>query len=167
MIVAFTGHRPDKLDGYDRMYRGPVSRELKVKVRAWLQAARPEYAYIGMARGFDTIAALACVECDVPYIACVPFPAQASRWPEADRDMYQTLLDGAYQVRVTGDNPRTQADAAAEMRRRNRFMVVAADELVAAWDGSDGGTANTVRAALARGLPIHHLLAFKSTNVLR
>ena len=40
------------------------------------------------------------------------------------------------------------------MQRRNRYLVDHASLLIAAYDGSSGGTRNTIQYAISRGLDI-------------
>lgn len=51
MILAVTGHRPDKIGGYDR--NNPLRKKLLVKIDATLARLKPERVLTGMALGVD------------------------------------------------------------------------------------------------------------------
>lgn len=140
MVVAFTGHRPNKLGGY-----GPSATQdrVRAKLREVLGGLRPTWGISGMALGVDQWAAEVCVEMQVPFTAAVPFNGQESRWPEDSQRRYRELLAKASDVVVVSDG----GYEAWKMQRRNQWMVDNADVLVAVWDGSPGGTANCVKYA--------------------
>lgn len=138
LIVAATGHRPNKLGGY-----GPRA-ELRVEEFAtvWISEMRPRWMVLGMALGWDTACALACITLGVPFIAAIPFRGQEQRWPDAAQLRYHRLLNAAAEIRVV--SPRATIEA---MSLRNRWMVDNCEHLVALWNGSPGGTKNCVQYA--------------------
>ncbi len=140
MIVAFTGHRPQKLGGY-----GPSTMQtmVRVAVRTLLVEKGATAAISGMALGVDQWAAEVCVELGIPFTAAVPFVGQESQWPEESQRHYQLLLQRAYNVVVVSPGPYHPW----KLQRRNEWMVDNCDVLLAFWDGSPGGTANCVRYA--------------------
>lgn len=177
MIVAFTGHRPEKLGGYGP---SPTQDRVRQAIRDLLEnvgyhtcdCGRSRWGRMsdlcscgemrcgtvsyatetisGMALGVDQWAAEICVELGVPFTAAVPFVGQESRWPEESQRRYQLLLQKAYNVVVVspgGYHP-------WKMQARNEWMVDRCDLLVAFWDGSGGGTANCVEYAQRVGRQI-------------
>lgn len=141
MIVAFTGHRPDKIGGYavpnptyDR-----IVRELEWQL-LWLG---PVKAISGMALGVDQWAAQICVNLGIPFVAAVPFAGQERMWPQASVAVYEKLIAKAAEVVVVCKGGYT----ASKMQERNRWMVDRCDVLIAVWDGSCGGTGNCVEYA--------------------
>lgn len=150
MILAATGHRPDKLGGYgddvlDRLRRG---------ARRYMERRGDvSTAISGMALGWDTAWAMAAIDLGIPLIAAVPFTGQESRWPEASQVRYRELLGKAARVEIVCAG----GYSASKMHKRNEWMVDHCDELVALWDGSDGGTANCVAYATFCEKPIDHL----------
>lgn len=149
MIVAATGHRPDKLGGYDLLPR----RALGALAVEHLHYNRPTSVIVGMALGWDQAVAAACVTLGIPFIAAVPFEGQESRWPEESQQRYFRLLGHAERVEVISEYPGSRA-----MELRNRWMVDHADEMLALWNGDLlGGTANCIRYAEQRGRPITNL----------
>lgn len=101
--VAFTGHRPNKLFGYD--YSRPEYVRLKELIKTHLIDAITDSVnntdedvievIIGMALGLDQIAALTAIEMrnegyHIKLVAAIPFKGQESNWPEASKKLYQT-----------------------------------------------------------------------------
>lgn len=139
MIVAFTGHRPNKLPGgYD--IRSPKYDPLKNEMRRILTEIKPEKAISGMALGVDTIAAHICVELGIPFIAAIPFEGQEKAWPQASQADYRFLITLAKERVVVCEG----GYAAWKMQKRNEWMCDNCDKLIAVWDGSSGGTGNCV-----------------------
>jgi uncharacterized phage-like protein YoqJ len=149
MIVAATGHRPDKLGGYSMEVFG----RLRALASEFLGRDKPDKVLTGMALGWDQAVAAAAIENDVPFVAAVPCEGQDSRWPVQSRAMYKVLLERADEVVVVSPGPY----AAWKMMARNKWMVDKAELVVALWDGSDGGTANCVRYAESRGIWVENL----------
>lgn len=141
MIVAFTGHRPNKLGGY--FEPNPVSVRVKKFLREELEKLNPDRAITGMALGVDHWAAMICLLKGIPYLAAVPFVGQEMAWPESARKRWRYLLGRAAEVVLVSEG----AYSPAKMQRRNEWMVDHCDVLLAVWDGTAGGTANCVRYA--------------------
>jgi uncharacterized phage-like protein YoqJ len=77
--VAVTGHRPDKLWGYDMLQ--PKYTKLRAAIRARMEELNGQIGITGMALGVDQLFAEVCIEMGIPFIAAIPFLGQASRWP--------------------------------------------------------------------------------------
>lgn len=143
-----TGHRPDKLGGYDPRVQAKVE-----DFAAWyLRQHRPALFVSGMAQGWDQACAQACVDLGIPWEAAVPFPGQESKWPRDSQERYRTLLSRA--TKVIEVSPRYSVKA---MMERNKYMVRRASGVIALWDGSLGGTCNCVQFATALDVPIVNL----------
>lgn len=154
MIVAGTGHRPDKITmGGRNAYDAAVHARLVELAVAVLKQPRPKVVISGMALGWDTALADAAVELDIDLWAYIPFIGQEKRWPEASQAHYTRLLTLAEKVVVCSEG----GYAAWKMQVRNKRMVDDCDRLLALWNGSDGGTANCVRYARERGRKIVNL----------
>lgn len=132
-VLAFTGHRPDKI--HDSLI------EVRCGLVHYLTLFRPDEAIGGMADGFDTEAALTCIELDIPFTAAVPFRGHQSR---VDREVYSFILSMAKRVVHVSDEPYR---GPWQMQMRNVWMVDRSTRLATCWDGSSGGTANCVRYA--------------------
>ncbi|UDF28718.1 UNVERIFIED_ORG: SLOG family protein [Roseateles sp. XES5] len=149
MIVAATGHRPDKLGGYS--YK--VDRKLISLAIAYLTQVEPERVITGMALGWDTAFAIAAYSLGIPFIAAVPFTGQEGRWEEAHQKRYHEILGQACEV-VTVSRGGFSARA---MEKRNQCMVDHAARIAALWDGSAGGTGNCVRYAAKKKVDLDNL----------
>lgn len=141
MILAATGHRPDKLGGYGR----PVRLRLTRLARQYLTDLRtePEEVISGMALGWDQAVAAAALELGLPLVAAIPFAGQDERWSPVDRAEYRRLLQGASRVELV--SPGGYSDVKFQIR--NQWMVDNCHRMVALWNGTPGGTANCLRYA--------------------
>lgn len=139
MIVAATGHRPDKLGGYGADVAGrlfALAREELVR----LQASR---VISGMAVGWDTAIARAALELQIPLVCAVPFRGQEACWPVESQRVYREILGRADRVVYVSPD----GYAAWKMMLRNRWMVDRCDVVLALHDGSTGGTFNCIEYA--------------------
>ena len=153
MRVAFTGHRPDKLGGYDP---GNTVRVAVKKALADVLTSLKDPDLVclsGMALGFDQDAAAVCISLGVPFIAVVPFVGQDATWPFSSRKVYRDLLDHAQSEVVVCPG----GYAPFKMQKRNEYLVDNSDLLIACWDGSPGGTANCVHYAEKVGREVKRL----------
>lgn len=141
MIVAFTGHRPDKLGGYK--VPNPTYNHVCQQIEKTLLELNPEKVISGMALGVDQWAAYISYKLKIPFLAAVPFERQYSAWPEKSRKTYNKLLDIASEVVIVSPG----GYSSLKMQTRNEWMVNHCDKLIAVWNGSDGGTGNCVKYA--------------------
>jgi uncharacterized phage-like protein YoqJ len=148
MVVAGTGHRPNKLGGY-----GVKAQRRVVRTAIFsLEHLKPERVISGMAIGWDQALARAAVELDIPFVAAVPFESQDSMWPEQSRLAYRELLTLATEVVVVSPG----SYSANAMQRRNIWMVDHCTDVLALWNGTSGGTANCIAYARHVKRPIHN-----------
>ncbi len=141
MIVAFTGHRPDKLGGY----KLPNDTYIKVcrDIDWLLKELNPEKVISGMALGVDQWAANIAYKLGIPFVAAIPFEGQELAWPEASQKTYRLLRKLASEEVIVSPG----GYSADKMQVRNIWMVDNCDSLIAVWDGSKGGTGNCVEYA--------------------
>lgn len=142
MIVAVTGHRPQKL-GNEWDGIGPVSDRIRAWLRSQLIELKPTHAISGMALGVDQIFAELAIELKIPLIAAVPCANQDAPWRATSQKRYAALLAKAMQIVHVSE----EYDGPKCMQRRNEWMVDHCAVLLAVWDGSKGGTANCVAYA--------------------
>lgn len=153
MIIAATGHRPDKLGGYDEKTR----RALGAMATEYLHYERPTFVISGMALGWDQAVAAAAVVLGIPFIAAVPFDGQERMWPQHSQTRYRRLLAHAERVEIIVER-KLPFNIAGAMQTRNEWMVDEANKLMALWDGSSGGgTCNCIRYAEKKGVPYDNL----------
>lgn len=145
---AFTGHRPNKLGGYGY---SPLTARLYDALcwKIWDAYSVGYRTFIsGMAQGFDQAAAELIIRLrkgfpDVRLVAAVPFTGQARPWPRVAQNSYHKLLEQADEIKVVSGGEY----AAWKMQTRNEYMVNRSSLVIAAWDGTSGGTANCVHYA--------------------
>ena len=153
---CFTGHRPSKLPwGTDEA--DPRCLELKRLIRQGLDRAYDRgyrHFICGMAKGADLYfceAALSLRD-DRPGVtveAAIPCESQADRWSQADRERYHDLVGHCdFETMVQHHYDR------GCMQRRNRYMVDHSSLLIAAFDGSTGGTMYTITYAMRQGVEV-------------
>src|SRR6476469_4622142 len=146
MILAGTGHRPDKLGGYSSQAQHKLL-DFAVGVLAQYE---PELVISGMALGWDTALAQAAMSLQIPYHAYIPFVGQELHWPWESRERYRDLLHTADKIVVCSEGEY----AVWKMQERNRKMVDSSNSILALWNGSSGGTANCVNYASDKGVEI-------------
>lgn len=157
IVIAATGHRPNKLGGFNReaedRLRLIASRYFAAQRHATLSSEHIE-AISGMAQGWDQAFALAALDMNIPLICAVPHVGQDSMWPALSRDRYASILQRAKKVVVVSSG----SYAEWKMQRRNEWMVNHCTRLAALWNGSSGGTGNCVQYAINKsGVAIDHL----------
>jgi uncharacterized phage-like protein YoqJ len=151
VIVAFTGHRPDKFGGWNP--DNPVVEQVRRVLRDGLTANWPLYAISGMAQGVDQWAAEVCVEMGIPFVAALPCDGWGLQWPPLAQARYQVLLCKAKEIVVVSAGPYKPW----KLQRRNEWMVDHCSRLLAVFDGSPGGTYNTLAYAVEVKREVVHL----------
>ncbi len=153
---SFTGHRPEKLPWrFDES--DPRCVDLKLRLRQAIeQAYRDGFRHFmtGMARGTDQYFAEIVLEMreylpEITLEAAIPCEEQASRWKDAERERYFSLVE-----RCDLETMIQRSYDAGCMQRRNRYMVERSSRLIAVYDGMLGGTMYTVNYAQKQGLDV-------------
>lgn len=146
LIIAGTGHRPDKLGGYSAQ----VSVRLFDLAVATLKHYKPDKIISGGALGWDTAIAMASIELNIPLVLATPFKGQEVKWYFQDKLKYKRILKLADAVVTVSQG----GYSAKKMQIRNQWMVDNSNVILALWDGSKGGTANCVNYAQKRNVKI-------------
>lgn len=141
MIVSFTGHRPNKLGGYQTP--NPTYTYIIQELNNVLLKIKPDKAISGMALGWDQWAAQVCIDLQIPFIAAIPFVGQEKIWPQSSKDIYNSLLRKAIEQVIVCEG----GYAAWKMQKRNEWMVDRSELVIACFDGTNGGTANCISYA--------------------
>lgn len=139
MIYAATGHRPDKLGGYNTI----IYTKLRRFAMCFLLKENPTKIISGMALGWDQAIAEAAIECKIPVIAALPFGTQESKWPDTSRDKYVEILSNCSEIKIVCEGDYSNW----KYQERNQWMVNHCDILIALWNGSSGGTCNCIAYA--------------------
>jgi len=150
-IIAYAGHRPDKLGGWNPAH--PVVGRVKLAIHGSLIDLEPSMVVSGMALGVDQWAAWESAAAGVPFTAALPCDDMDAAWPTRSRVEFQKLLALAAHVHVVSPGPYKPW----KMQRRNEWMVDNSKLLVTVHDGSTGGTFNCIRYAERVGRLIHPL----------
>jgi len=176
--ICFTGHRPDRLGGYD--WNTPknqrIMKVLKTKIIEVINNIEPTIQTIrfihGSALGIDQMSFEICKEirdsvvklnsCKIELELAIPFKKQAMKWfNKVDIDRYNDQKQHAdiltFVDTVEGYDFKGVAVGEyhpAKMMIRNRYMVNNSDIVIAVWNGSKSGTANAVNYAKKQGKEI-------------
>lgn len=156
MIVSFTGHRPDKIAGYNS---SPRSVELSLR-RALADeilrlAAEGATTFVsGMAPGVDLWAADEVlrlrqegrIESGVRLRLAVPHPHFSRSFGAEWRPLYDAIVERADDVVYLSPGYYRGC-----YNRRNDYLVDVADVVVAYYEGEEGGTRYTLRRAEKQG----------------
>lgn len=155
MKVGVTGHRPDKLWGYN-IYVKPYL-VLRSRFRQLLMDLNCEEGFSGMALGTDMVFALAILDLkkqgvDIKLHCAIPCKNHSSKWINPmDIALYNKILELADTVKIVSNveySPWT-------MQVRNKYIVNHVDKMVSLYNGDPtGGTANCVNYAKEVGKEI-------------
>lgn len=147
---CFTGHRPNKLGGYDPKTESNQKMlwKLKDEIVNHIELHNVDTFITGMALGIDMWAARIVLKLKETYpniklIAAVPCKNQYNKWHVKSQMEWQYIIDKCDKVHyVTNDEYTSWC-----MQKRNEWMVDNSDYVIAVWDGSKGGTGNCVKYA--------------------
>lgn len=154
ITCCFTGHRPDKLP-WGLNETDPACRRLRIELALQLEAlyrAGKRHFICGMALGCDMLFAEAVLEMrleygDVTLEAAIPCDSQADSWTEEQKRRYSAILHSC--DKVTFVQHRYSPGC---MMQRNRYMVDHSSVLLACFNGTSGGTMNTLLYARRQGV---------------
>ena len=149
LILAATGHRPNKLGGYGEH----VDAALRTMARHELMAREPRGVVSGMALGWDMAWAEAALTLSIPVCAAIPTAGQESVWPASSQERYRSILAQCAKIVIVSEG----GYAAWKMQKRNEWIADKATRIVALWNGSPGGTANCIAYASKIGRPVDNL----------
>ena len=150
---CFTGHRPEKL--------GVSEARAKALLKSAIQQAISD-GYVtfisGMARGIDLWAAEIVIEerekNDNIHLVCVsPFNGFEMRWSEQDKTTYYSIMEQADLVKYI-----SQHYYKACFQVRNDWMVDRVSRVIAAYNGTKGGTKNTIEYANRKEIFVENIL---------
>ena len=153
---CFTGHRPEKLNASEE------------EVKHWLeeqidQAVADGYVTFitGCAMGVDIWAGQIALDRraanqDIHLIAVTPWPGFARRWKDEWKSQYDDLLHRADMVVNVCEHYHKGV-----FQQRNEWMVDRCNRVIAYYNGSAGGTRNTIEYAKKKGIDV---CAFEATS---
>ena len=146
---CFTGHRPEKLNLPEFM----VHYILDQKIREAIDDGYQTFI-TGMARGPDIWAAELVLKYrafgnPIRLVCAVPYKGVETRWSTEWQERYRLVLRCANEVKFICR--RYSPDC---FQIRNKWMVDHSDRLIAVYNGSSGGTQNTMNYAILQGLSV-------------
>lgn len=148
MKIAVTGHRPNKLWGYD--LNNPKYKDLYLCIQKVLITNKCDYAISGMALGVDQVFAICAIKNKI-YLECaIPCLKHSKMWKKESVDLYNKILSKSQKQTLV--SPTAYNNVC--MQIRNEYMVDNCNILLAVWDGSNGGTGNCVKYAQSIGKEI-------------
>lgn len=139
--IFVTGHRPDKLFGYNLNHPNWV--RMKNEFKRILIDQKCKIGVSGMALGVDQVYAIAVLELKdsgypIKLHCAVPCLNQEKLWLPQSRRLYKQILSLSDEVIYVTNSEYTKSC----MELRNRYMVDNYDGGIVVYDGSSGGTAN-------------------------
>ena len=150
ITCSFTGHRASKLPwGFHE--NDPRCITLKQQIYDAVEAVYDSgirHFICGMANGCDMYFGEAILQLkethkDVTLEAAIPFAGQADHWKEPEKLRWQNIYNKSDYITIVSKTYTREC-----MNKRNRYMVDHSSILIAAYNGSKGGTQNTILYAI-------------------
>lgn len=152
--LAFTGHRPQKLHGFDPYTKGnkKLLNVLRKEIVNHIENEDVSIFITGMALGIDQWAARIVIALQNKYpqiqlVAALPCRKQYAKWNKRSKDEWQWIIDRCQFINHVSNDYYTHWC----MQKRNEWMVNNSDYLIAIHDGSKGGTKNCLDYAHLQG----------------
>lgn len=153
---CFTGHRPHKL--------GISETEAKklLKDAILMMADKGFKTFIsGMAPGIDLWAAEMVLEIrktksDIFLLCASPYPGFENNWSNEDKMLYKKIIVNADDIKYISPHYTPYC-----FDVRNTWMVNHSKAVIAAYNGSKGGTKNTINYAIKESVYVHNILSNK------
>lgn len=149
--ICFTGHRPDKLGGYEG--------EKALAIQVPLQERLIDIVRRAIEGGFDTFISGGAIGVDqmgieavlhhkragakIKLVIAKPFPSQGSKWPPHVQARFENYCNAADEVVDVSPDPYDRE----KMQVRNEWMVDRSEAVIAVYNGGRGGTGNCVAYA--------------------
>ena len=146
---CFTGHRPEKLSSSEQY----IKKELELSIR---QAICDGFVTFisGMARGVDIWAAEIVLKIKkegypIHLICAIPFRGFENNWENEWKNRYRYIMANADLIRCINPSYHRRC-----FQDRNEWMCNRASRLIAVYNGTSGGTRNTINYALSIGIEV-------------
>lgn len=161
--LCFTGHRPDKLYGYNYKEKGNIKFLLKLKsfIKRFIEKRGITTFISGMALGVDMWSAMIVLQLKKEYpriklVCAIPCKNHSAKWNKEDQELHAYILSQADYVYYVSEEPYT----AWCMHDRDKWMVDQSRIVLAVWNGEEvkgSGTWVTVKYAKKRQRTIWQL----------
>jgi uncharacterized phage-like protein YoqJ len=170
ITYCFTGHRPDKLGGYN--WNSPKNIKIMNKLESiiiqLIESSKDNNLtfIVGGALGIDTMSFFICEKLkkiytkkNIKIILAMPFEKQDNNWfNQIDKDRLKYQRQNADEVVLVDTLEKYKFNKVsigdyhpAKMQLRNMYMVDISNGVIGVWDGSKGGTGNCVNYAKKQG----------------
>lgn len=148
MIACFTGHRPNKLNGYNPKDNKELLWRIHDCIIEHIEKYGVDTFINGVALGVDQWSAKIVIRLKEKYpnlklISAVPCNNHSSKWNKQGKKDWYHIIDNSDQVVYVSE----EEYSPWLMQKRNEWMVDRSQYIIAVWDGSDGGTGNCVKYA--------------------
>ena len=153
-IIGVTGHRPEKLYGYD--LTEPRWIKLKGLFKNILLKEKATAGVTGMALGTDQVFAMSVLElkeqgCDIKLVTMLPFKEYSCKWPMESQILFKNILDKADKINYVYSS---LPNVGHSLQKRNEALVDVVRKLICVWDGSPSGTKRCIEYADSNGVPL-------------
>lgn len=183
-FACFTGHRPNKLHGYDRNAYRPLVSQLTGRCEEILRKYNLDGFISGGAQGFDQLAFWSVKHVIdqgnlIENLVYIPFVGQSDIWrptgPFGQQDYDQMLLASTGVKIIAPEKPADKRGIVQALYARNHAMVDDSDLVIGLWAepgdfrASNGGTAECLRYAIAQGkqvLVLHYDTDYMLINAI-
>lgn len=147
-LVLVTGHRPDRLGGYEPNPRSAAVQErIEGALRAMVEVDGPLTVVSGLRLGAEQLGAEAAIACGLPLVAVLPFPNPDAPWPEPSRRWFADVLAAAdVTITLEAREPATKQLAGASITRRDAWLARQVDAALVVWDQEDDVVGRQVRS---------------------
>ncbi len=173
--ICFTGHRPNKLGGYD------YNNETNYKIQRLFETAivgyiKEGYTHFicGGALGIDQMAFAVCNYLRKTYPITIelalPYEDMETAWfTDSSKEFHYKSMTLADKTTMVDAIPHYNKEGyvgfeAWKLQKRNEYMVDKADLVVAFWNSSAGGTKNCVDYARQQEKPMVNLFRLLQTK---
>ncbi|MCI9080043.1 MAG: DUF1273 domain-containing protein [Lachnospiraceae bacterium] len=151
-IIGVTGHRPEKLYGYD--LTEPRWIKLKELFKKVLLKEKATAGVTGMALGTDQVFAMSVMELkeqgyDIKLVTMLPFKKYSCKWPMEAQILFKNILDKADRINYVSSELQGVGHS---LQKRNEALVDTVRKLICVWDGSASGTKNCIEYADSKGV---------------
>ena len=148
----FTGHRPEKLEGYE----GKIIVELRKEILKAIDCGYTTFL-TGMSRGVDLWAADIIIHLrrynpELKLIGVIPFEGFEEKWSVDWKKHYKMVRKELDWIHVVSKE--YQPDV---YQRRNQYMVDHSALVLAVFNGEASGTKNTVQYAKQMNIPVKYV----------
>jgi ribonuclease HI len=147
-LVLVTGHRPDRLGGYEPNPQSTAVRDrIERTLAAMVEVDGPLTVVSGLRLGAEQLGAEAAIALGLPLVAVLPFPNPDAPWPKTSREWFAEVV-GAADVAITLEQkePATKQLAGAAIARRDAWLARQVDAAVVVWDQEDDAVGRQVRS---------------------